>query len=30
MPRAGSSSEDQGRLEGGEAETPAVDGQGQR
>jgi len=29
MPRAGSSSEDQGRLEGGEAETKASDGQGQ-
>jgi len=30
MPRAGSSSEDQGRLESGEAETEASDGQGQR
>jgi hypothetical protein len=30
MPRAGSSSEDQGRLEGGQAETEASDGQGQR
>ncbi len=29
MQRAGSSSEDQGRLEGGEAETKASDGQGQ-
>ena len=29
MPRAGSSSEDQGQLEGGQAETPAVDGKGQ-
>ena len=29
MPRAGSSSEDQVRLESGEAETPAADGQGQ-
>ena len=30
MPRAGSSSEDQGQLEGGQAETKASDGQGQR
>src|SRR5260370_30351020 len=30
IPRAGSSSEDQVRLEGGEAEPPAADGQGQR
>jgi hypothetical protein len=30
MPRAGSSSEDQGRRESGEAETKASDGQGQR
>ncbi len=30
MPRAGSSSEDQVRLESGEAETKASDGQGQR
>jgi len=29
MPRAGSSSEDQGQLEGGQAETEASDGQGQ-
>jgi len=29
-PRAGSSSEDQVRLEGGQAEIPAADGQGQR
>ena len=30
MPRAGSSSEDQLRLEGGQTETAASDGQGQR
>ena len=30
MPRAGSSSEEQVRLEGGQAEIPAADGQGQR
>jgi len=30
IPRAGSSSEDQVQLEGGQAETPAADGQGQR
>ena len=30
MPRAGPSSEDQGQLEGGQAETEASDGQGQR
>jgi hypothetical protein len=30
MPRAGSSSEDQGQLEGGLAEIEAPDGQGQR
>ncbi len=30
MPRVRSSSEDQVQLEGGQAETPAADGQGQR
>jgi hypothetical protein len=30
MPRVGSSSEDKGQLEGGQAETKASDGQGQR
>ena len=30
IPRAGSSSEDQGQLEGGQVETPVLDRQGQK